>query len=485
MANIQRIINTNSSFSVSKSDALLESTILKVWIYEGEQGDQSASALVTNGGRPNEATYELTATSVSYEQTRVTSFQLAPLVKDYVESRIVNGQYSTNSVWVDYQLTNIIDGVESIDTSVQGLGIDGYLYTSDTNDGLDKGLRLSNKEILNKKGQLFSIPVLRNNLVKYTFENQGVVIKEGTLGSSIQSDEQVVYLSNTLDGTTPFDCDKVIISHATGNICQNGSFESDSVWTKETSDWTINNGVSFLSSSDLDVDRLYQDANANGLDLTLNFEISNYSGQGTASLRYPFNVSFSEDGVYSTSGTGELDRIQFQGLSSSNADPLTFKVDNVSVYPTQNIVQDVITIENVEECKYDSRRLTFINKCGAFQDVWMFKNSKKTLEVKSDTWNRMNPLSGGSIDRASKVKVNTVANEKITLNSGFYPESSNVVFEELLQSEKVWMWSLEDTPRAQAINITDTSINLKDSITDKAINYTINIEMAYNKYRSL
>ena len=94
MANIQGIINTNSSYSVTKSDAQLESTTLYVWIYEGTQG-------VNTGGTIDYPTYELRATSVSYNGTRATSFQIAPLVKDYVESTIANGTYQSGSVWVD------------------------------------------------------------------------------------------------------------------------------------------------------------------------------------------------------------------------------------------------------------------------------------------------------------------------------------------------------------------------------------------------
>ena len=483
MANIQGIINVNSGYSVTSTDALLDSSLIKVWIYEGVQGNQPA-VLLGDGGRPPLPTYSLSATSVNIGGTPTTSFQLAPLVEDYLESVIASGVYQSASIWVDYQVINVIDNATSIEPSMQLLAVDGYVYTSDTDDGSGKGLRLSNREILNLKGELFSIPVLKNNLVRYAFKNEGTTISEGTVGSSNVSDNQIVYLTNSLDGVTPFDCDEVVITHATGDITTNGSFETNSGWTLEN-DFTISTGAAYLASDDESISRLFQAQDVLGEDFEVAFEISNYSGGGDARMQYPFSVAFNGNGFYTGTGTGLFDRIQFQGTSTTLESPLAFTIDNVSVYPLANIVNATIKITNIEECKYDPRKLTFVNKCGALQDVWMFKNSKRTVEVKSDTWNRMNPLTGGSIERASKVKHNLQGNEKFVLNSGFYPENNNTVFEQLLQSESVWLWTLEDTPRAQAVIIKDSSLEIKNSITDKGINYTITAELAYNKYRSL
>lgn len=469
MANIQGIINTNSSYSVTKSDAQLESTTLYVWIYEGTQG-------VNTGGTIDYPTYELRATSVSYNGTRATSFQIAPLVKDYVESTIANGTYQSGSVWVDYQLINTIGGVESTDASVSCLGLDGYVYTSDISDGLDKGIRLSNREILNLKGQDVSIPILRNSAIEYSFEKDGSVVDSGTITNSNESDEQIVYLTNS-------NCDKFTLTYGSQELVGNPSFDETAGWLIQSND-VIEDGV--LKCEGQSGSRSYTAYNTTtGVEYRASFDILNYVS-GSIGL-FTGSSGINVTGMLSANGTYEVTFTQTQTglnmISFYSSVGFEGQLDNISL--RDSLTNEEIAITNIEECKYDPRKLTFINKCGALQDVWMFKNSKKTIEVKSDTWNRMSPLSGGSMERASVVKVNTRASEKMTLNSGFYPESSNVIFEELIQSENVWMWTLEDTPRAQAINIKDTSINLKDSITDKAINYTINIELAYNKYRSL
>ena len=55
---------------------------------------------------------------------------------------------------------------------------------------------------------------------------------------------------------------------------------------------------------------------------------------------------------------------------------------NETIYPVDKVIINavegvtVLNIENIEECKYTPYKLTFINKFGAYQDIWFFKNSK-------------------------------------------------------------------------------------------------------------
>ena len=141
-----------------------------------------------------------------------------------------------------------------------------------------------------------------------------------------------------------------------------------------------------------------------------------------------------------------------------------------------------IKIEDMCQGRYEHTKLTFVNRLGAFQDVWFFANAKSSLKIKDDSWNRRNLVSQGGAYRPTTVKNITAVNERHTLNSGFYPESNNVVFEELIQAQNVWITKgIETFP----ILIKNTSFNFKDSNTDKAINYTINFEYAFNKMKSL
>tara|TARA_R110002050_G_scaffold2634_2_gene14947 strand:+ start:953 stop:2065 length:1113 start_codon:yes stop_codon:yes gene_type:complete len=370
MATINNIINVNSSWSKDIVSPALTQASIKVWIYSGEQGVSAISGveLIASNGRLLNPTYSLSGTAISYDSTSAISFEISPLIKDYLESNLANDTYnSDNAIWVDIQVTSTINAIETISASEHYLALDGYEYTiQDSTDDVDNVIRMSNRKIQYLKDSGLKVPVLRQGMVSYYFKKDGVTLVSGVVADfadSDLSDEQLIYLENSVDGINYLEVDSLEI--------------------------TYDNGF------------------------------------------------------------------------------------------------DIITLSQVEECKYQPRKLTFVNKFGAFQDVWMFKNADRTLEVKKDTWNRRNPIIGSSINRPNTLVGIQTINEKITLNSGFYSEDENVIFEELMQSKNVWMWSLDSTPRAQAILIKDGSFNFKDSVTEKVINYTLNIEYAFSKIKAL
>ncbi len=145
---------------------------------------------------------------------------------------------------------------------------------------------------------------------------------------------------------------------------------------------------------------------------------------------------------------------------------------------------DIITFEDVCEEKYRPRKLVFINKWGAFQELWFFANSKESVEVDKDYFNTYQSdlmIYSTNISRTNSVK------QKLTLNSGYYPENNNVVFEELLQSNDVWIWTdYQDdvtSNRYIPVNVKNKKLDFKNSLTDKVINYEIDIEYAFEKMR--
>jgi len=314
------------------------------------------------------------------------------------------------------------------------------------------------------------------------------------------------------------------------NIAVNPSFDTDTDWTKDSSDWTISNGAAFVSSSDLTVDRLYQSATVNGLDLLVQFEVTDFSGTGFASMRYPFNVSITGNGTYRATGTGELDRIQFQAQANDLSTPLQFRIDNVFVgertssnyeevtldakfngstvgtqtiefdSTTKNSYQEVsfdiddidevlittdygtktIDVETISECKYSPFRLTFLNKYGVEEDLWFFKRSSKTIQVTSEEFraNQFKERSAGLTTRSMR-EYNKNATEKMVLNSGFVKEELNESFKQLMLSEEVTMFDFDNSAEF-AIKITSSSLEFKTVVNDKLINYTINVEFSNN-----
>jgi hypothetical protein len=96
-------------------------------------------------------------------------------------------------------------------------------------------------------------------------------------------------------------------------------------------------------------------------------------------------------------------------------------------------------------------------------------------------------LSGGStsygLKNASKKIFNTQAKQSQTLSSGFYPEFAVEYFEQLLLSEYVW---IERTIEANGTVtqvpaiVKSSSIEIKKSVNDRLIEYTIECEDAFD-----
>ena len=162
---------------------------------------------------------------------------------------------------------------------------------------------------------------------------------------------------------------------------------------------------------------------------------------------------------------------------------------NETIYPVDEVIINavegvtVLNIENIEECKYTPYKLTFINKFGAYQDIWFFKNSKLAMNTNEERY-KSNILTNGTYNTYDpQIKLLTKnAKRSLTLNSGFYPESNNEVFEQLFLSEKVW---IEYEQKTLGVTIESKSFNYKTSVTDGVINYTIDLSFAFDTINNI
>lgn len=159
--------------------------------------------------------------------------------------------------------------------------------------------------------------------------------------------------------------------------------------------------------------------------------------------------------------------------------------ERYSTLPCDSVIVDVggtitkLTVVDIPECRYEPYKVTFVNKFGAFQDIWFFKVSQVSLSTNRESFTRNTQSIGTwSINEHQKKILTKNGAESITMNSGFYPESYNEVFRQLLLSEEVWI-AYEN--KVLPINITTSSIDFKKSVNDKLINYTIDAEFAFDK----
>ena len=164
-------------------------------------------------------------------------------------------------------------------------------------------------------------------------------------------------------------------------------------------------------------------------------------------------------------------------------------LDDFTIYPVDTIYingaygVDVIKVDNIQECKYEPYKLTFINKFGALQDIWFFKRTNETLATKTEDFKRNIVINGAYDTSRHQQKVLTKnGNEKLTLNTGYYPESYNDVFKQMQLSEDNW---IEINNRTLPINVSSSSLAFKTHLNDKLINYTIDIEFAYDTINNI
>ena len=176
-------------------------------------------------------------------------------------------------------------------------------------------------------------------------------------------------------------------------------------------------------------------------------------------------------------------------------------IDSVVVRNTANATRQ-ITIEQIEECKYSPIKCVFLNRWGAFQDVYFFKKTTSSLESRNETFNKSifaantilptlingvctprNSYNTYSVTDHPTKTFNANAKESLILNTGFIKESMNSTFQELLVSEYVWLvigvTSLTES-NIHPVVLKDSNLQTKTSLNDRLINYTMNFEMSFD-----
>ena len=212
-----------------------------------------------------------------------------------------------------------------------------------------------------------------------------------------------------------------------------------------------------------------------------------YSWTPTAGLKIQDQIQYVSTAAADVDNYRE--RVETSGGTFENNPCLQDFLRNDTIYPVDEVIINavegvtVLNIENVEECKYTPYKLTFINKFGVYQDIWFFKNSQLALSTNEERY-KSNILTNGTYQTYDpQIKLLTKNGKRsLTLNSGFYPESNNKVFEQLFLSEKVW---IEYEQKTLGITIESKSFNYKTSLTDGLINYTIDVSFAFDTINNI
>tara|TARA_B110000977_G_scaffold29573_1_gene38513 strand:+ start:3285 stop:4430 length:1146 start_codon:yes stop_codon:yes gene_type:complete len=147
-----------------------------------------------------------------------------------------------------------------------------------------------------------------------------------------------------------------------------------------------------------------------------------------------------------------------------------------------------INVKMIDECKYEPKKITFINKFGALQNMYFFKKSVGKMTLNKETY-KSNIITSGntySINNHVNRDFNVVGKESITLSSGFLSEEYNEVFKQMLLSEKVWITNyINGVEQILPLNIKTSNITYKTSLNDKLVEYTFDFDNSYDTINNI
>ena len=161
-------------------------------------------------------------------------------------------------------------------------------------------------------------------------------------------------------------------------------------------------------------------------------------------------------------------------------------VDKIIVSDSDGI--QTVNVEILEECKYEPKKVTFVNKFGALQDMYFFKKSVQSMNVTKESY-KSNILNGSNdYSKSNHVyrDFNLAGRESITLSSGFLGEEYNEVFKQMMLSEKVWITNItDDGEQVLPINVKTGDITYKTSLNDKLVQYTIEFDNSFDAINNI
>lgn len=133
------------------------------------------------------------------------------------------------------------------------------------------------------------------------------------------------------------------------------------------------------------------------------------------------------------------------------------------------------------EQKYTPLGLRFVNRKGGVQQLTLFKNNTKTIDVKASDYN-INTFSEGypNYDQTlgQKRVFNKNGNTSIKANTGWLSESENINIQDIFLSEMLLLTSADSNFAYGAVTLKSSSQLMKTHLNEKVINYELEFEVA-------
>ena len=166
------------------------------------------------------------------------------------------------------------------------------------------------------------------------------------------------------------------------------------------------------------------------------------------------------------------------GYTGASSDRPVNQSEWVLELNTAGSVFDTITVIKECEPKYTINTIQYINRYGTWDFIHFYKASQDNFSVTSERFRKSigtSSSSGFTYDTTDNVyqQFNTNGRVTTTLNTGWVTEDYREAIKDLMMSEKILLNGLP-------VNVVTNSVTLQKSINDRTINYTIEVEEAYD-----
>tara|TARA_R110000822_G_scaffold145919_9_gene284861 strand:- start:1952 stop:2872 length:921 start_codon:yes stop_codon:yes gene_type:complete len=138
-----------------------------------------------------------------------------------------------------------------------------------------------------------------------------------------------------------------------------------------------------------------------------------------------------------------------------------------------------VTIDRICDNKHTPLKLTFINKFGAYQDIWFDKKSVESMTASEERYKAsiINGLGIYNISNHTNKILSKNGSEKVTINTGFIDEQMYYPLKEMILSESVWVTK---DGQVLPVNLDTSSLTHKTKLNDKLIQYTIDFTYSFD-----
>tara|TARA_R110000782_G_scaffold198307_2_gene287358 strand:+ start:7799 stop:8782 length:984 start_codon:yes stop_codon:yes gene_type:complete len=196
----------------------------------------------------------------------------------------------------------------------------------------------------------------------------------------------------------------------------------------------------------------------------LNYAIPNNSALISGNLIWlPIGVGTE---IYGANGSGVITKYSVSGTDTSVI-----------------IEGNTITVRRLNECKYIHNKITFLNKWGAFQDLWFFTKMTNTTTSSNSSYQasvldliQANP--SYSTTSHYKKTYNSKGQQKMSLSTGIVSEDYNQYIQELMMSEFIWLTNSIGDGSPKPVNLTSSELAKKTSLNDNLVEYTLEFELS-------